>query len=71
MSIFFFFFKNRTGRQTGPDCGVATSRRGGLKVRAAEYAGICWQHSVYIFLNGKMRPVETIPGGGQRRMMEG
>jgi hypothetical protein len=35
---------------------------------------IWWKYSVHIYVNGKMRPVETIPGMGERRerkMMEG
>jgi hypothetical protein len=30
-----------------------------------------WKYFVFIYENGKMRPVETIPGMGGGRMMEG
>jgi hypothetical protein len=28
---------------------------------------MCWKYYVFMYVNGKIRPVETIPGMGGRR----
>jgi hypothetical protein len=57
------FQKQRTGRQNRPYLGVGTSgrgediRKGCRRVNMVEYYALMYE-------NGKMRPVETVPGMG-------
>jgi hypothetical protein len=59
------FFKNggQEGK-TGPVWGLAPVGGGGHKERVEEVNMV--EYYVLVYENGKMRPIETIPGMGKR-----
>jgi hypothetical protein len=62
MSFFFLLLNQRTGRQirscTGTSGRVQEVGKGHRRVNIVKYC-------VHMYVNGKMRPVETIPGTGE------
>jgi hypothetical protein len=57
--------KLRTRKKNRSCLGDCTSGRGEDIMKRCRRL-TCWKYSVHICVNGKMRPVETIPGMGGR-----
>jgi hypothetical protein len=64
-----FFYKNKTGRQNRSCLGGGTSERE-EDIRKEGQRVIWYKYSVLMFVNGKTRPVETIPGIGGGEIKE-
>jgi hypothetical protein len=59
---FFFFHKNREEEgKTGPDLGRGPPQEG-ADIRKGDQRVNTVEIFVHVYVNGKMRPVETIPG---------
>jgi hypothetical protein len=59
-NVIFFFENGEQEGKIGPVCGVGTSGRGDIRKRSRRMNVVkCYP---LVYENGKMRPVETIPG---------
>jgi hypothetical protein len=69
MPLFSFIkSENRRAKQVLPG-RVVTSRK--REVVGKRVRGRIWcKYCVHVYINGKMRPVETIPGMGEERIRE-
>jgi hypothetical protein len=63
---FFFFYKIREQKGgIGPAWGRVDIRERGEEVGYGKGGRIWCEHCVHMYVNGKMMPVETVPGMGE------